>query len=584
MRLLSVNVGRPRVVSRDGEFVITAIFKEPVDGRMMLSRLNLEGDGQADLRNHGGADKAVYAYPFEHYAHWQQELGRDDFIHGQFGENFTVAGLLETEVNIGDVFGIGSARLQVTQPRIPCFKLNLRMGMEDFDKKFLSSNRIGFYLRVLEAGEVGAGDAIERLERDAGGLTVAEVCRLAYVDTDDLDGARRALAVEALSAEFRLKLERRLAREEKAVDAPDGDRILVVDKRVRESDTITSFYLVAEDGAPLAPFRPGQFLPLSLDIPDRPKPVIRTYTLSNAPGGRGRHYRLSIKREPAPAHPPDAPPGLSSNYFHDRVEPGTRLRTRAPRGDFHLDPGAETAVVLLSGGVGLTPMISMLDAIVDAGVGRPVWFIHGARNGNEHAMGEHVRRMARENANVNVHISYSRPASGDVPGRDYDREGRIDAGLLGELLSGNDFEFYLCGPTPFMKSVYGDLRDRGVPETRIHHEFFGPATALREDEEPAAAEPGPAAALDGAADGPEVTFLRSGVTAVWDPALGSLLDLAEAHGISPDFSCRSGICHTCLCTIFDGAVDYTAEPMDDPGEGNVLICCSTPKGNVVLDV
>ena len=210
-QLLSVNVSLPKPVEHEGEIVWTGIFKEPVSGRVRLDRLNLEGDGQADLSVHGGVDKAVYAYPVEHYAHWRRTLGRD-FSFGQFGENFTVSGMLEASASIGDIYRAGTAIVQVTQPRTPCFKLGIRMDDRRFLKPFLARGRTGFYLRVLEEGEVGAGDAIELVRGDPAGLTVAELLRVAYRDTEDVEGAKRAAAVEALSHGWREWLRARVAK------------------------------------------------------------------------------------------------------------------------------------------------------------------------------------------------------------------------------------------------------------------------------------------------------------------------------------------------------------------------------------
>jgi MOSC domain-containing protein YiiM len=216
LKLLSVNVSLPKIAVHDGGVVLTGIFKEPVAGRVRVSTLNVEGDRQADLRVHGGVDKAVYAYPFEHYEHWKRELGREDLGFGQFGENFTVEGLLEDAVYIGDVFRVGSTVMQVSQPRTPCFKLGIKMGTQRFLKPFLASGRVGFYLRVLEEGEVGAGDSIERVRTDPARLSAREVSRLMYLDREDLDGARRAAAVEALAAGWRRSFEERLAAAEAA--------------------------------------------------------------------------------------------------------------------------------------------------------------------------------------------------------------------------------------------------------------------------------------------------------------------------------------------------------------------------------
>ena len=209
MRLISVNVSLPRDIPYHGNTVSTGIFKEPVGRRVSLWRLNLEGDGQADRNVHGGINKAVYAYPLEHYEYWSRELGRTDFACGQFGENFTVSGMLEDAVRIGEVFRVGSALVEVTQPRAPCFKLGIRMGLESFPKSFLSSGRTGFYMKVLEEGEVGAGDRFERVAVEEDGLSVRDVWRLAVRDKQDLEGARKALRLGSLAPEWRGRLEKR---------------------------------------------------------------------------------------------------------------------------------------------------------------------------------------------------------------------------------------------------------------------------------------------------------------------------------------------------------------------------------------
>jgi MOSC domain-containing protein YiiM len=212
MKLLSVNVSPPKEVTNGGKAVTTGIFKEPVDGRVMLRTLNLEGDGQADLVGHGGIYKAAYAYSLENYDYWKRELGRTDFPFGQFGENFTVDGMLEDEIHIGDVFRAGGALVEVTQPRVPCYKLGIKMGLRGFEKVFLASHRVGFYLRVLEEGDVGAGDTFDRVRTDPERMTVWEICGLLYFDPENLEGARKALRIRALSPGWRRSFEERLAK------------------------------------------------------------------------------------------------------------------------------------------------------------------------------------------------------------------------------------------------------------------------------------------------------------------------------------------------------------------------------------
>ena len=580
MKLLSVNVSLPKEITFKGKTVRTGIFKEPVEGRVGVKTLNLEGDGQADLLGHGGPFRAVYVYSFDNYAYWEGELGRSDFTFGQFGENLTVEGMLDQDVHVGDIFRIGTVLVQVTQPRVPCYKLAIKMGVEGFYQQLLDSGRLGFYFRVLEEGEVGAGDVIERTRVDPIGMPITEVNKLMYFDRDNLEGAKKSLRVEALSPGWRTTFEGRLAKAELSTGIQEKLRTFIVDRKVAESETISSFYLLPQDGKPLAPFLPGQFLPLKLDIAGQYKPVLRTYSLSDSPDRD--YYRLTIKREPAPPDRPDLYPGVSSTYFHDEVEPGSKLSAKSPRGKFFLDAQAETPVVLLSAGVGLTPLISMLNAIVEAGSNRPVWFIHGSRNGSEHVMGAHVRQVAAENSNVRVHIRYSRPSSEDTVGGDYDETGYVDIDLVKRLVSSQDVDFYLCGPTPFMKSLFEGLLDWKVSESRIHYEFFGPASALKERAKVAPAKR--AAQVAECCEEIEVAFSKSSIMANWNPSFESILDLAEANGLSPDYSCRSGICHTCICELEEGEVEYVLEPLEPPDEGSVLICCSKPKTNVVVGI
>lgn len=583
MKLVSVNVSLPKEIPYQGKTVTTSIFKEPVRGRVMVRRLNVDGDDQADRRVHGvGFEMAVYVYPVQHYAFWEAELDREQFPYGQFGENFTVEGLSEDTVRVGDILRVGGTLLQVTQPRIPCYKLALRMEQSpDFPARFQKTGRMGFYCRVLEEGEVGADDSIELVERDDGSATIADFIQVYLYESHEPASLKRILTSRELGEAWRVYLEKMLKKAEPVVKGRgwEGFRPLLVYRRVPESETITSFYLKPQDGAPLPPYMPGQFLTFRLSVPAHPTPVTRTYSLSDSPN-HPDYYRVSIKRLTAPGNQPDLPPGLSSNYFHDHVRPGTRLCVKAPRGKFGLDPDDNAPVVLLSGGVGLTPMISMLNAIVESDSKRPVWFVHGTRDGSEHAMGTHIRSVAAENDNVHVHVSYSEPRPEDIEGREYDSRGWVNVELLKKVLPPAAYDFYLCGPTPFMRSLYNGLLQWGVAETRINFEFFGPASVLKEDAEPLNKR----AAVSDSNTGLEVSFAKSGLTAKWDPSLETILDFAEEQGLRPDFSCRTGICHTCMSKLVEGDVEYVTEPLDMPDPGCVLICCSRPRTNVVIEL
>ena len=381
MKLLSINVSLPREVTAKGKTVRTGIFKEPITQRVSVTRLNIEGDGQADLIGHGGEIRALLVYSFENYEYWSRELERSDFECGQFGENFTMEGMQDAEIHVGDRFRIGTAVFEVTQPRVPCYKLGIKMGVDGFYNQLLKSGRPGFYFRVLEEGDVGAGDVVERISVHPVAMTVRQMSNLLYFEKDNLDGARHALTIQALSPGWRQSFEARLAKAKVSATAQEKLRTLSVNRKIRETENITSFYLVPADSTPLAAFLPGQFLPLKLDIPGQYRPVLRTYSLSDSPSAG--HYRLTIKREVAPPDRPDAYPGAASNYFHDQVEVGAKLLAQAPRGRFVLDPSRDTPVALLSAGVGLTPLTSMLIAIAESGSTRQTVFIHGARNGRE---------------------------------------------------------------------------------------------------------------------------------------------------------------------------------------------------------
>ncbi len=578
-KLLSVNVSLPKEIEYKGKVVTTGIFKEPVQGTVKVRTLNIDGDGQADLIGHGGEMRAVYVYSHANYRNWEKELGRNDFTMGQFGENFTVEGMLDNEIHIGDQFRIGTTLFEVSQPRVPCYKLAIKMKEESFYSRILKSGRLGFYFRVLEEGEVCAGDEIHTVKVDLQGLTISEVNDLMYFDKENYNGFREALKIRPLSPGWRLTFEDRLSKEKINALTKETYRTLIVTRKEPESETITSFYFSNDDQEPLPTFLPGQFLPIKLDIPGQYKSFLRTYTLSDSPDKD--YYRLTIKRESAPTKVPNAYPGVSSNYFHDQVEVGTKILSTNPRGKFYLKD-MEKPIVLLSAGVGVTPMISMLNALAEIGFSQEVWFIHGTRNGKEHALGIHVQQMTGLHNNLKSFIAYSRPGPNDTIGKDYDEEGHITIELLQRLKPDVKSDFYVCGPTPFMKSMFSGLTQWGVKETSIHYEFFGPASELGDLSKVTQAKR--LAEVTECCNEVEVVFSKSGITTQWNPSFGSILDLAEAQGLNPDFSCRSGICHTCVCDLKEGEVDYSPEPLETPSPGMVLICCSKPKTDIVVEI
>ncbi len=338
----------------------------------------------------------------------------------------------------------------------------------------------------------------------------------------------------------------------------------------RESASISSFLMRRTDGKTPAAYEPGQFLPVRVRIPGTDGLLSRTYTLSDAPGEG--HYRLSIKREEGSA--------LVSNYLHENAKPGFQLEAMAPRGKFVLDRSSDRPVVLISAGVGVTPMIAMTNFIINERHRtrdfRRTCFIHGTRNGGDHAFGGHIRELARSYDNVAAHIRYSRPNESDRLGATHDSEGHVDVDLLKAVLPFDDYDFYLCGPGPFMQSLYEGLVELGVRDERIHYESFGPAMILKPT---SAVEPEPAG------EPVAVRFAASEVDATWSAGKGTLLELAEDAGLNPAFSCRSGICGTCATRLKSGAVDYVEEPNAPHEDDEVLICCATPGvGGVELNL
>jgi ferredoxin-NADP reductase/phenylpropionate dioxygenase-like ring-hydroxylating dioxygenase large terminal subunit len=332
-----------------------------------------------------------------------------------------------------------------------------------------------------------------------------------------------------------------------------------------ESEIIRSFYLRRADGKPLEPWVAGQFLPIRVTIPGQPQPVLRTFTLSTTPNRD--YYRLSIRR--------GGEGSLVSRFLHDNAKPGLRLEAMAPRGKFVLTPDAERPVVFISGGVGITPMIAMASQIVEdgrkTGRFRPLWFVHGTTGGRAHAFANHVRELAAAHPSMRVHFRYSQPDVGDRLGSTHDGEGYVTIDVLKTLLPFDDYDFYLCGPPPFMQSLYDGLTGIGVRRERIHYESFGAGTALKPD-----ARPEPRQSIAVAEGAVPVRFAKSSVTAEWLRDKGTLLELAESVGLAPVFGCRSGICGTCATRITSGAVDYVEEPLAPRGEGQVLLCCSVP--------
>jgi ferredoxin-NADP reductase/MOSC domain-containing protein YiiM len=583
-RLISVNVGVPRDVTWNGKTVRTSVWKSSVTGRRMVRKLDIDGDAQGDLAGHGGEHRAVFVYQMDSYHYWEPFLGRNDFTFGQFGENFTVEGLPDNEVCIGDRYRIGGAVFEVTQPRVTCYRVGLRMNEPRMAALLVAHHRPGFYFRVLQEGEVGAGDDIVKIADGPERITVAEVDALLYLPGHSREQLQRALQVPALSkgwqSSFQAMLQQDsssktvagnpgLANEEQAPAWP-GFRQMRVAQIRKESDSVTSFVLVPIDRPPLPVFHAGQFVVLRLLVDADKPPILRSYSLSDLPVTD--HFRISVKSELN---------GIGSSFLCNRAREGDLLDVSAPRGSFTLRPG-QSPVVLLSAGVGATPVMSMLHALAAEKSEREIWWIYGARNSVDHPFARESRSLLQQLSRGRSYVVYSRPAATDQLGLGFDAAGHIDAALLEKIGVSPDGDFYLCGPSSFLENMRDGLRNWGVPAENVHTEIFGALEGITPGMERVGHTPHLPQGPTGS--GPSVSFARSGITAAWDPKYQSLLELAEACDVPVRWSCRTGVCHTCMTGLIGGSISYNPEPLERPAPGNILVCCSQPDANVILDL
>jgi ferredoxin-NADP reductase/MOSC domain-containing protein YiiM/ferredoxin len=574
MRLLSVNVGTPQTVQWNGRAVTTAIFKRPVEGARFVAGINVEGDDQADRLAHGGEHRAVFVYQIESYRYWQEQLGRDDFGYGQFGENFTVEGLADDEVCVGDRYRIGSAVFEVTQPRVTCYRVGIRLEDPRMPSLLVAHRRPGFYMRVLEEGMVEAGQHIVKVGSGPEAMTVAEIDALLYLPRRSRRDLERALRIPALSdgwkGSFRELLERATGPVPLAEERPAwaGFRPFRVRCVSPESAEVISIVLEPADPEPAPPGAPGQFLTLRLRPNPETAPLTRNYSLSGPPTPGS--YRISVKREPR---------GVASSFLHTSLSSGDLLDVAAPRGTFALQKG-ERPIVLISAGVGATPMMAMLHSLSAARSDREIWWVHGARNRAEHSFQEESERLLASLPRARRLVAYSAPATADSG---FDLSGRLSWPELERAGVPADADFYICGPPAFTEELSAALAARGVTPDRVRTELFGPRNVYRSglfDHVPK--EPHPPAGPAG--QGPFVLFSRSNLSVRWDPAFGSLLDLAEACDVPAGFGCRTGVCHACQTGLVSGDVDYQYDPLEPPPPGHVLLCCTQPSGDVALDL
>jgi len=584
--LISVNVGFPRDIEWNGRTVHTGIWKTPVGGGCRVSRLNVEGDGQGDLGGHGGEQRAVFVYQLESYRYWQEQLRRNDFVYGQFGENFTVEGLPDATVCIGDRYRIGGAVFEITQPRVTCYRVGIRMNEPRMPALLTGSGRPGFYFRVIQEGEVAAGDEIVKVGEANERMTVAEINALLYSPNHPRDRLERALKIDALSPGWRSSFEALLQTAGTATGAGNaglmpaaaahavaaGFRPVRIAAADWEGDDVISLTMRDPEGHPLQTALPGQYVVLRLRASAGGSPFFRSYSLSGPPSTE--RYRISVKLEPN---------GAAAACLR-ALRVGEMLEISLPRGSFTLRDEARP-LVLISAGIGVTPVLAMLYVLAESGAARPVLWLYQARDRRHHPFASVVRRLTSALPNGRSYVCYSRPATGDRLGEDFDYAGHLSQSVLATVGVPRDADVYLCGPNRFIADMKDVLAALGVARERIYVELFNGSESMTPgvvDGTPKR-RPHPPERDDPA--GALVSFARSGVAAHWNASsYRSLLELAEACDVPVRWSCRTGVCHNCESGLVSGDVVYEPEPLDKPAAGNLLVCCSQPIRDVVIDL
>ncbi|HTV96000.1 MAG TPA: MOSC domain-containing protein [Steroidobacteraceae bacterium] len=571
MELIAVSVGRTRAVQIGGEPVETAYLKSPLALPCSVGRNGLDGNETAVHPD------PVYAIAEEHYAYWAETLGvaPGQWPHGYFAENLTIRGLSERHLHVGDIVQIGPRlRLIVAGPRIPCFKLAWRMEQPDsFVRDFASSGRTGVYFGVLEPGAVAAGDSVRVIHQESSNPTVYEIGACTRGEHSlTAEELERILALPSLSKTSALLLSGAYYR---LLDAPDLDRHwadwrpFVVHDLVDETDSVRSFVLRPVDAGPLPRFAAGQFVPVRFRTTSGEE-FVRPWSLSTY-SRSPTAYRISVKREPRRG---------ASEALHVSLRRGDLIELRPPAGDFNLDRARVMPVVLLAAGIGITPLLAMLEAHLDRGpAAAPIRLFHCVRSPAAHPFREEIEALASGHSNLRAEFFYSRAAEHEVPAPH--RAGRLDAAQLLEAIRDLSIEFagksvsvpwyevdyYLCGPRAFCEDIGRALISKGAAPERVHAESFV-----------IDARPGFGPQLDEA----QIVFRKSGRSTMWRSSdSGTILEAARLLGLDLPFSCRTGFCQTCACRVIEGTVQYEFAPASRPRTGYALPCCARP-GSAVL--
>jgi ferredoxin-NADP reductase/MOSC domain-containing protein YiiM len=518
-------------------------------------------------------------YQIGSYDHWRQHFGRDDLTYGIFGENLTVDGLADAEVCIGDRYRIGEAEFEVTQPRVTCYRVGLRFGAPELPALLVGHHRPGFYMRVITEGHIQAGDQIVKTRSGPGALSVADIDALLYLGDHDRAKLQAALAIPALSPGWQASFRDLLAVPGSDGLAPSpppatkpawpGFRKLRVTQVSRESDNVVSFYLAAANDPALPAFRAGQYLTLKVDGAGDPAPI-RNYSLSS-PADTGT-YRISVKQEPH---------GVVSSYLDQDVAPGAVFDVAAPRGNFILD-GGTGPVLLVSAGIGVTPVLSILHQLAAGDSQRGIWWLHGARGPREHPFAAEAHTLLAGLPHTHELIYYS-TATAAERSQAHALPGHLSKEALAGLTIPAGASAYICGPASFMDDMRDALTAIGLGQADIHTELFGARSAINPGVvgaviKPPHQPPGPPGT------GPQVTFSRSGLAVPFGSTWNNVLDLADACDVPTRWSCRTGVCHTCVTPLLTGTIDYDPDPLEPPTDGQILICCAQPTSDIVLDL
>lgn len=576
--LLSICSGKTKQLDIHGQLVTTAYLKSELQGAVQINEYGVEGNDVAVHTDH------IYAFSRGHYGYWAErlEVSQETWGPGFFAETFLVSDLEEESICVGDVYEIGQGvTLSVAGPRIPCFKLCWRLEQPDtFIREFALSGRTGVYFNVLSTGTVSAGDTLKRIRRAEGMVRIHDIAAYAFgAKTIGKEELERILDLRGLSDISALVLRNKLYMIEDQERAEAGRwrgwRDFEVVETTEETSEIRNFSLKPADKGIFARYRAGQFLTVRLQDTQSSDEVIRVWSLSDYQD-RPDHYRLSIKREPQ---------GIGSSFMHERVAAGTTIQIKPPMGRFVLDRGSFKPIILIAGGIGITPLLAMLKAHVRRDNNRPpLYFIHCCRNRAAQPFRNELDELERHERVKILHV-YDSPEDSDRKGMDYHIRGYLNVDHIEKFTDGSqisighkridmpwfDSDIYMCGPPVFQEKLLDELLTRGGNKDRIFTESFSSVGAK-----------GESLLLDSAV----VEFIRSGKTISWygEDDL-TLLELAESVGLAPSNSCRMGVCMSCSARLLDGDVHYDYQLTHSPDDGQVLLCSAKPAtAKVVLDL